>query len=300
MRPIARIRAAENSCVYVITRTVPARFIAASNTASNDGAPGSTVSCSLRAARTQHDHGLHPRGRAQRRHECARVADRLDVEQDAVGARVADERVEQLAEADVVGTAQRHDRREADSERRREVQHRGAHGARLRDQRETPGVRDRGPHRRVETDVGADHAERVRSEQADAPLARGRHHLALPAPRLAFVDRRRGQDDRRLHAGAPAVVEHRGHRGAGHGDQRELDRLADRAQRRMTAPIEHAAVMRVDEVELALEIALEQVLDDDATERAGAARRPDEGDRRGHEQRTQVMLQIHQKCDRGW
>ena len=112
-----------------------------------------------------------------------------------------------------------------------------------------------------------------------------------------------GGADRMTAAFTPAraaVVEHRGHRGAGHGDQRELDRLADRAQRRMTAPIEHAAVMRVDEVELALEIALEQVLDDDATERAGAARRPDEGDRRGHEQRTQVMLQIHQKCDRGW
>jgi len=33
MRPVARMRAAANNCVYVITRTVPARFNAASKTA---------------------------------------------------------------------------------------------------------------------------------------------------------------------------------------------------------------------------------------------------------------------------
>ena len=60
----------------------------------------------------------------------------FDVEQDAVGPGIADERVEQFAEADVVGAAERDHRRKSDAERRREVEHRRAHGARLRDQRE--------------------------------------------------------------------------------------------------------------------------------------------------------------------
>ena len=39
-----------------------------------------------RTSRLQHDDGLGARGRAQRRHERARIADAFDVEQDAVGA----------------------------------------------------------------------------------------------------------------------------------------------------------------------------------------------------------------------
>ena len=78
MRPSARMRAAANSCVYVRTRTVPARSSAASNTRSGAiaGSPSASISGTalVRAARLQHHDGLRARGLAQRRHERARVA----------------------------------------------------------------------------------------------------------------------------------------------------------------------------------------------------------------------------------
>ena len=66
-----------------------------------------------RPAGAQHQDGLGARGGSQRRQEPARIAHLLDIEQDRVGAGVLQQRVEQLAEIDVVGAAQRDDRREA-------------------------------------------------------------------------------------------------------------------------------------------------------------------------------------------
>ena len=191
IRFIARIRAAANSCVYVLTRTVPARFIAASKTASRRRpvARGALH----RAPGPQDDDRLRPRRRAQRRQEAPRVADRLGVKQDAVGVRVDDERVEQLAETDVDRAAQRHHRGEADADGRGEVEHRRAHRARLRDEREPAPVRDGIAERRVESDVGADDAERVRPEQPDAVRDRDGGQRCLPAPRVLALRRRRAK-----------------------------------------------------------------------------------------------------------
>ena len=128
----------------------------------------------------QHDHRLGARRGAQRRQEAARVVHRLDVEQDAVGGRIEQQRVEQLAEIDVEGIAERDHRGEPDAGRRREIEQRRAHGARLRDQREAAAQRLHRPDRRVEADVGADHAERFGADEADAMLRRRGRDVALP------------------------------------------------------------------------------------------------------------------------
>ena len=216
-----------------------------------------------RPAGAQHQDGLGARGGPQRRQEAARIAHLLDIEQDRVGARVLQQRVEQLAEIDVVGAAQRDDRREAQAQRAREIEHGRAHRARLRDQREPAAMRADRTQRRIEADVRADDAEGVRAEHADAQLARRGHDVALPFACLSLVARRRRKEYRCLDAGSRRVGEHARHRGAGYRDQRQLDGLADRIDRRMALAAEHFAMLRVDEMDFALELAFEQVFDDD-------------------------------------
>ena len=235
----------------------------------------------------QHDDGLRPRRGAQRRQEAPGVADRLRVQQDAVGVRIEEQHVQQLAEADVHGAAQRDHRRESDAARRGEIEHGRAHRARLRHEREPARVRDGVAQRRVQSDVGADDAERMRTQQADAARGRDLQQLRLPAARLVRVGRRRRQDDCRLDSGARAVLEDLEGRRGGHCDQRELHRLADRGERSVRTPREHAAMIGIDGVERAVEGAAEQILEDDPADRAGLARCADERDGRRHQQRAE-------------
>ena len=79
-----------------------------------------------RSARLQHDDGLRPRRGTQGRQECARVAGVLDIKENAAGSSVEQQKIEQLAEADVDAAAQRDHRGKADAKRRREVEHRRA------------------------------------------------------------------------------------------------------------------------------------------------------------------------------
>ena len=114
--------------------------------------------------------------------------------------------------------------------------------------------------------------------------------VALPFACLALVARRRRKEYRCLDAGARRVGEHARHRGAGYGDQRQLDGLADRVDRRMALAAEHLAMFRVDEMDFALELAFEQVFDDDPAERALPVRRAHDRDGRGHQQRSKIMV----------
>ena len=58
-----------------------------------------------RTPRLENDYGFGARRGAQRRDERARIAHAFDVEQDAVGRRIVDQRVEQFAEADIDAAA---------------------------------------------------------------------------------------------------------------------------------------------------------------------------------------------------
>ena len=59
------------------------------------------------AAGLHHDHRLHARGGAGRRHELAHVGDRLDVHQDRPGLAVEGEIIEEIAEIDIERVADR-------------------------------------------------------------------------------------------------------------------------------------------------------------------------------------------------
>ena len=142
------------------------------------------------------DHRLGAGGGARRRHELARVLDRLDVEQDRAGAVIEGEIVEQVAEIDVELVADRGDGREAD--RRARAAHSimpAAMRAGLRDEREVAGAGHAGGEGGVE--LGARHhdAEAVRADEAQPAAAGGR--LACLGDRARPVAEAGGDDDRR-------------------------------------------------------------------------------------------------------
>ena len=139
-------------------------------------------------ARLDHDDGLRARGGAGRRHELAGVGDRLDVEQDRTGGAVSGEIVEAVTEIDIDHVAERHESREADPAPRRPLEKPCLDGAGLRDQCEI--ARHRVPRRKagVELRPRRDDAKAVRSDEAQAVLARLQPYLfgeragAMPEP----------------------------------------------------------------------------------------------------------------------
>ena len=293
------MRAAAKSCVYVRTRTVAGAIDRRVEHAIGqdrrlaDGVDRRHVL--QRTPRFQHDHGLRARRRAQRGHERARVADGLDVEQDAVGARIVHERFEQLAEADVDAAAERDDRREADVVGSREIEHRRADRAGLRDQREPPRPRQRSAECRVEPDVGAHDAECAGAEQPDALRPRSGEDVALPRSRRGGV----AFGIRQQHRGAylaTGVVQDAGNRARGRGDDREIDGLADARERGVDRAAEQVAPVRVDRVHATRVRAAQQVLENGASERAFALRRADQRDGPRRQQRCKGMLQSVSQC----
>ena len=154
------------------------------------------------SSRLQHHDRLRARGHAQRRHESARIADRFHVQQDAVGRGVVDERLEDLAEADVDPGAERHHRREPDVVRAREVEHGGAHGSGLRDERE-PSGRASGAQNVAFNPMSVRTTPNAPGPSTRMRCARaGIEHVALPGVGGRIVAVRVGQEDRRLHLAA--------------------------------------------------------------------------------------------------
>src|SRR5262249_57239607 len=91
-----------------------------------------------------HHYGLDAGGGARRRHEFARVVDRLDVKENCPGRAIEREEVEQVAEIDVDLVSERDGRRETDVVRCRPLDEARGDGAGLRDERELTGGRHAG------------------------------------------------------------------------------------------------------------------------------------------------------------
>ena len=152
----------------------------------------------------EYEHRLAARGGARRRHEFAAVGDALDVEQDGACVRVDGEIVEHVAEIDVRHVAQRDDMRKADAARRRPVEHRRDHGARLGDKGDV--ARRRGEMREagIEPDARHHDADAVGTDEAQEVRARRLEHCLLQgAPGFTQLAEAGGNDDRGLRAARP-------------------------------------------------------------------------------------------------
>jgi hypothetical protein len=229
MRPDASRRATAKSCVYVRTRTVPLRRTAASNTGIRRRPD---VARLHRASALSSTTGLARAGRTKRRQEAPRLVHLLEVEQDAVGLDVGDQRVEQLADVDVEHAAERDHGREAEAERQREVEHRRADGARLRHDASLPGST------RTSENVAFNPMPVRITPNAPGPTSRMPCFEASEATsrdqRRASADvagRRRGEQESCARARIRGVAEDARHRVAGDGNHDEVDALADRSRR---------------------------------------------------------------------
>ena len=207
--------------------------------------------------------------------------------------RVYHQRVEQVAEAHVHCAPKRGYRRKADADRRREIEHRGAHRARLRHERKPAGMRDPAADRRVESDAGADDAERMRSEHAKPARVGDGDERFLPTPRFGRVRRRRRQNHHRLDPRARGILEHAAHRRGRCCDHRKVDRLCDCAQRRVRPPRKDATMTGIDDVKRTLESPFDQVLEDDPAHRSRLGRGADDSDRNRGKKRAEIVGFLH-------
>jgi hypothetical protein len=136
------------------------------------------VARSVVALALEHDHRLDRGERAQRAHETARIAHRLQVDHDRLGAGIGGQEIEHLRHLDVGLGAQRHREREADHGAGGPVEDRPAQHAGLRDQRHVALAGHRPHPSGVEPQAGAHEAHRPRAQQAHPCGAR----RVQPAP----------------------------------------------------------------------------------------------------------------------
>ena len=112
------------------------------------------------------DNGLDARRGPRRRHELARIADGLDVQEDRARAAIEGEEIEQVAEIDVDLISKRDDRRESDAPACRPFDESCNDGARLRHQREIAGLRISRGKAGIEMGAGDHDAKTVRADDA--------------------------------------------------------------------------------------------------------------------------------------
>ena len=151
-------------------------------------------------------------GAAAGRHEAATGADLFDVEQDRPRHRVIAEEVDDIAEADIGGLAERNEMREADVAVARPVEDGGAHGHRLRDEGDTTGQRRHVRNAGVEADMRHHQAEAIRSKHAQpVALSLAQHRSAADVDAVLPPTVASGaKDDRGAGAALAERADHRG------------------------------------------------------------------------------------------
>ena len=224
-----------------------------------------------------HHDRLDSRGRACRRHELARILDRLDVKQDRLGSLIQREVVEQIGDIDIELVANRNDPGKADGALCRPVHHACGYGAGLRDQRQISCGRHVRGEARIETDAGHHDAQAIRTDQPHAvfvcrPLRLFRHRARAMAEPGTDNDRARRAAAARLIDQACDRARRRGE----HNDFGRKSQLGDAAGGRDTIDL---VITRIDEAELAFELGFTNIVENGAADRSMARTGSDQRDR---------------------
>ncbi len=232
-------------------------------------------------------HRLHARGRARRRHEFARVADRFDVKQDRARAAVDCEVVERVAEIDIDAVAERHDRGEADVSRGGPFDEAGYDCTRLRDQREVARSRRMCGETRVEPCVRRHHAEAIRPDEPEP--ARPRRPLAGRGQRALAVTEAGRDDDGRRGALVTGLRDNGRHFGGRRRDDHEIGRLPQRRERWHGPDAFELRISRIDHHKRPLETRGLQIGDHGAARRCRTRAATDDRDRAWREQLVKAI-----------
>jgi len=161
----------------------------------------------------------------------------------------------------------------------------------LRDQADGAGVRAAVGEGRVELAARAHDAEAVRAEQAQVVAARGIEGGAqqVGAARTHLGEAPGNHDDI-ARAGAAAGFDDAGHRLGLGADHREIEALRNALDRVEGILAEDLVMTRIDEEELALVTAVDDVAHERRADGALGFRSTDDGDRLRLEKRGEVML----------
>ena len=222
----------------------------------------------LAASALQDQDGLGLRGAAGRAHELARVAEALHVEQDHMGLGVASEMIQQVADIDIQGVAQGHHVGESQPVGRGPVEGGRGHGAGLRDQGDGAGRRHRPGETRVDPRGWRQHAEAVRTDDAQEVRTRGVQDRLPPDNARFVVAFEAGADDHRRAATAPPKLGDQPRHGrCGCGDDGQVRCLRQVRHRGGCGPPVHGAARGVGEHQASLEPAGEQVGGQDVADR---------------------------------
>ena len=219
------------------------------------------------AANLDQDHRFDACGGTQRAHEAARIADALDVHQDALRLRVGYQIVEDLAEIHIGRRAHGNDAGEADIVECRPIQNGGAQCPGLRNERDIADVGAALVESCVQSDGGAHDAQAVRADQADVVLVCGFHHFAFQRGAFgADFTETGGDDDSRFYPVDAAFFNDAGNGLGRRGDDDQLYRIADRAYGGVSALTLYFGIFGIDGVELPLKTAVQHVLEHDLSD----------------------------------
>ncbi len=246
------------------------------------------------AARLDGDHRLEARGRARRRHELARIGDRLEIHHDRACARVAGQHVEPVADIHIGHVAQRDDVGKTEMVFRRPVYQRGRDRARLRQKRDIAGP---GRHMRksgIEPGRRDHQPERVRPDDAEEIRAgRLEHGLA----QAVFVRQPRGDDHSGARAPGTEIANDAGHGRRRRGDDAKVGNAGQIGDAGITTPPGDLVIFRIDRPDLALKTGVDDVLHHHPANRPFADRGAEDRKRFGM---NGVLKIADGHCDAPW
>ena len=217
-----------------------------------------------------HNDGLDARRNPQAADKRARVRHTLDVQQDALGLRVQRQVVQHLAETHIRGGAQRGHRGETEAVGFPPVHHGGTECAGLGHQRHMAGGHAVLGEARIEAHAGPHDAQAVGADQGyfvgagdvDYGILQG----ASPGADLRKAG---GYDDGGTDAGLAALVQHTRNRLRRDNDDHQVDGVVYGADGGVALQAAQFLVARIDRVDLALEAAVDNVVQQLCAHRPG-------------------------------
>lgn len=204
--------------------------------------------------------------------------------------RVHGQETEHIAEIHVGGIAERNNGGETDRLALRPIEHRGAQGARLRNQRHAAGRRTVVAEAGVESRRRAQNAETIWPDDAHVMETRVLEYFLFECrARIARFTETGRQNHRDAHARLAATANDVRHSVRGCGDYGQVHGLADVLDIRITGFSLHVFMSGIDRIQFAAESAREQIAKHQGADVVGLLAGAEDGDRVRRKQPVEIV-----------
>ena len=227
---------------------------------------------------------------ARETREAARVAERLEIQQDDVRARIALPVLQQVVARDVGLVADADELGQAHLPGGGERENRQAQRAALRGERDAALAREHRREGRIQADgrIGVQQPHAVGTDHPHPVAADLVHELILQrVPVDPDFRKTGGDDDQGLHAGGRAVVDDAEDRGRRHGQNRQIDAGGKVARGPQGRDAVDVRGVRIDRIDRTVKSGGDERAENPAADAGRVARRADERDGPGREQRPE-------------